>query len=49
MSALNYSSAEYVEPAMQLSKMIWKKVTDLLRKDEYKRLVELDLARDINH
>ena len=34
---------------MELSKMKWKEVTDLLRKDEYKRLVELELAWDINH
>ena len=29
--------------------MKWKEVVDLLRMDEYKRLVELELARDIEH
>ena len=29
--------------------MKWKEVIDLLRIDEYKRLVELELARDIEH
>ena len=29
--------------------MKWKEVVDLLRIDEYKRLVQLDLARDIDH
>ena len=49
---INHVSAELsergVEPPMQLSKMKWKEVeaTDLLRKDEYKKLVELELARD---
>ena len=38
-----------VEPPMQLRKMKWKELTDLLRKDKYTRLVELELARDINH
>ena len=42
-------SERKVEPPMELSKMKWKEVTDLLRKDEYKRLVELELAWDINH
>ena len=38
-----------VEPLIQLSKMKWKEVTYLLKKDKYKRLVELELARDIEH
>ena len=42
-------SKREVEPPMELSKMKWKEVTALLRKDEYKRLVELELAWDINH
>ena len=38
-----------VEPPMPIDKMKWKEVMDLLKMDEYKRLVGLDLARDIEH
>ena len=38
-----------VEPPMPIKKMKWKEVMDLLKMDEYKRLVGLELARDIAH
>ena len=34
---------------MSIDKMKWKEVIDLLRLDEYKRFVQLELARDIEH
>ena len=50
---INHVSAEIaergVEPPMSIDKMKWKEVIDLLRLDEYKRLVQLELARDIEH
>ena len=38
-----------IEPPESIDGMKWKEVIDLLRIDEYKRLVELELARDIEH
>ena len=38
-----------IEPSMSLEKMKWKEVTDLLKTKEYKRLIGLGLARDIEH
>ena len=38
-----------VEPPTSIDDMKWKEVVDLLRMDEYKRLVELELAWDIEH
>ena len=38
-----------VEAPVQLKDMKWKEVIDLLKMDEYKRLVGLELARDIDH
>ena len=38
-----------IEPPTSIEDMKWKEVVDLLRMDEYKRLVELELARDIEH
>ena len=38
-----------IEPPTLIEDMKWKEVVDLLRMDEYKRLVELELARDIEH
>ena len=38
-----------IEPPESIEGMKWKEVIDLLRIDEYKRLVELELARDIEH
>ena len=38
-----------IEPLESINDMKWKEVIDLLRIDEYKRLVELELARDIDH
>ena len=38
-----------IEPPESIDDMKWKEVIDLLRIDEYKRLVELELARDIEH
>ena len=36
-----------IEPPESIDGMKWKEVIDLLRIDEYKRLVELELAQDI--
>lgn len=38
-----------IEAPESIDGMKWKEVIDLLRIDEYKRLVELELARDIEH
>ena len=38
-----------IEPPTDIDSMKWKEVVDLLRIDEYKRLVQLELARDIDH
>ena len=38
-----------VEQPMPLAEMKWKEVIDQLRMDEYHSLVELELARDIEH
>ena len=38
-----------IEPPESIDSMKWKEVIDLLRINEYKRLVELELARDIEH
>ena len=38
-----------VEPPMEISKMKWNEVLDLLKMDKYKKLVERELARDIEH
>ena len=34
---------------MEISKMRWNKVLDLLKMDEYKNLVERAMARNIEH
>ena len=38
-----------IEPPTNVDIMKWKEVVDLLWINEYKRLVELELARDIGH
>ena len=38
-----------VKPPMPLKDMKWKEVINLLKMDEYKRLVGLELARDTDH
>ena len=38
-----------IEPPTDVDTMKWKEVVDLLRIDEYKRLVQLKLARDVDH
>ena len=38
-----------IEPPKSIDGMKWKEVIDFLRIDEYKRLVELELAQDIKH
>ena len=38
-----------IEPPTSIEDMKWKEVINLLRMDEFKRLVELGLARDIEH
>ena len=50
---MNQLRAEIEERRIELPESIdgmkWKEVIDLLRINEYKRLVELELARDIEH
>ena len=38
-----------IEPPTDVDTMKWKEVVDLLRIDEYKRLVQLKLAQDVDH
>ena len=38
-----------IEPPMSIEDMKWKEITNMLIMDEFKRLVELELARDIEH
>ena len=38
-----------IEPLTSIEDMQWKEVINLLRMDEFKRLVELGLARNIEH
>ena len=38
-----------IEPPMSIEDMQWKEVINLLRMDEFKRLVEIGLARNIEH
>ena len=37
-----------IEPSMDVDSMKWKEVIDLLWIDEYRRLVQLELARNID-
>ena len=38
-----------IEPPESINGMKWKEVIDLLRRDEYKRLVETELSQDIEN